>query len=151
MSNLLRLGFTATAASNEKSGDTKAKGTQATKQRYEQFKRKRSFVSSWLETFDWLRYDDDIGEMFCRLCEKFAPEKSSSFVTGCSNFRLDSLRSHQKCAGHVSACNKETIITMKEKKKMVVCSYTGEIERQSDPEAVPDVPGSCGWCYGLGC
>ena len=97
MSKLLRFGFTATAASNEKSGDTKAKGTQATKQRYEQFKRKRSFVSSWLETFDWLRYDDDIGEMFCRLCEKFAPEKSSSFVTGCSNFRLDSKKSPKVC------------------------------------------------------
>ena len=31
---------------------------------------------------------------------------------------------------------------MEKKKKMVVCSYTGEIEKQTDPEAVPAVPGS---------
>ena len=93
MFNLLRFGFTATAASSDKLGETKAKGTQATKKkRYGQFKRKHSFVSSWLETFDWLRYDDDIGEMFCLPCGKFAPEKSSPFVTGCSNFCLESLR-----------------------------------------------------------
>lgn len=44
-------------------------------------------------------------EMFCSTCLDF-PEKSSdtsSFVSGCSNFRMESLRSHVKSTGHIRA------------------------------------------------
>jgi len=43
--------------------------------------------------------------MFCSTCRNF-PEKSShasSFVSGCRNFRLESLRSHAKSTGHIQA------------------------------------------------
>ena len=43
--------------------------------------------------------------MFCSICLDF-PEKSSdasSFICGCSNFRMESLRSHAKSTGHIQA------------------------------------------------
>ena len=43
--------------------------------------------------------------MFCSTCLDF-PEKSSdapSFTSGCSNFRMESLRSHAKSTGHIRA------------------------------------------------
>ena len=43
--------------------------------------------------------------MFCSTCLDF-PEKSSdasSFICGCSNFRMESLRSHAKSTGHIRA------------------------------------------------
>ncbi|KAK2548999.1 hypothetical protein P5673_030626 [Acropora cervicornis] len=41
--------------------------------------------------------------MFCSTCPDF-PEKSSdasSFIRRCSNFRIESLRSHVKSTGHI--------------------------------------------------
>ena len=44
-------------------------------------------------TFPWVIYND--GKMFCSTCLDFPEEISdaSSFISGCSNFRMESLKS----------------------------------------------------------
>ena len=63
----------------------------------------RHFHPEWKNTFPWVIYKDD--KKFCSTCLDF-PEKSSdasSFVSGCSNFRVESLRGHAKSTGHIRA------------------------------------------------
>ena len=51
--------------------------------------------------FSWVIYND--GKMFCITCLDF-PEKSSdasSFISSCSNFRMESFRNHAKSTGHI--------------------------------------------------
>ncbi|XP_014669372.1 PREDICTED: uncharacterized protein LOC106810507 [Priapulus caudatus] len=137
MSNLFKFGFT--SKSNEK--DKSAKGNEDTKKKYE-MKRKRGFLPKWLNEYEWLRYDEETEAMFCTSCEKYAAEKSSAFTTtGCLTFRIESLKSHETSSSHVNASKIETISLMKEKKKMVVCSYTGDIENKSTSEAAQAVSG----------
>ena len=43
--------------------------------------------------------------MFCQTCRE-CPQKSndsSSFVSGCSNFKIESLKSHARSTGHIQA------------------------------------------------
>ena len=82
--------------------------------------------------------------MFCMTCERFGDDKTSSFVTGCITFRVELINSHEISVFHVSANKKATFQVMKEKKKIVACSYTGKIDStssscQSAPET--SVPG----------
>ena len=64
----------------------------------------RRFHPEWKDTFPWIHYAD--GKMFCLVCQE-CPQKSndsSSFVsTGCSNFKLESLKSHARSTGHIQA------------------------------------------------
>lgn len=64
----------------------------------------RRFHPEWNDTFPWIHYAD--GKMFCLVCQE-CPQKSndsSSFVsTGCSNFKLESLKSHARSTGHIQA------------------------------------------------
>ena len=63
----------------------------------------RHFHPEWKNTFPWVIYND--GKMFCSTCLDF-PEKSSdasSFTSSCSNFRMESLRSHAKSTRHIRA------------------------------------------------
>ena len=62
---------------------------------------KRKFQQSWKSDFPWVIHQD--GAMFCTWCveKKNLSDSSSAFVTGgCSNFRLESLRSHAGSVGH---------------------------------------------------
>ena len=64
--------------------------------------RARHFHPEWKATFPWVYYAD--GKMFCRTCQESQQSNDlSNFVRGCSNFRIESLRSHAKCTGHVQA------------------------------------------------
>ena len=63
----------------------------------------RHFHPEWKATFPWVYYRD--GKMFCQTCRE-CPQKSndsSSFVSGCSNFKIESLKSHARSTGHIQA------------------------------------------------
>lgn len=66
----------------------------------------RSFVSSWLEKYDWLRYDNSLNLMFCVLCIKY--QKSNAFTEGCQNFRRDNLNKHINTNDHKVSCRQES-------------------------------------------
>ena len=63
---------------------------------------KRTFQPDWKKMYPWLSYHRD-GKMFCNKCLE-SPNLSnsgSSFVAGCDNFKIESLRSHAKSNGRV--------------------------------------------------
>ena len=70
------------------------------KKEYEE-KRVREFQPSWLDKFDWLEFHviNQKGRMFCKPCRRY--EKVGTFITGSSNFKIDSLISHQSSSSHV--------------------------------------------------
>ena len=61
---------------------------------------KRNFVRSWTKDFPWLEYDGE--KMRCKPCCSRTTESDSSsvFVTGSTNFKIESIRSHEKSNGH---------------------------------------------------
>ena len=64
-----------------------------------------NFHPKWKATLPWVYLYMD-GKMFCRTCQESQQSltnDSSNFVSGCSNFRIESLRSHAKSTGHVQA------------------------------------------------
>ena len=65
---------------------------------YEEEKRARTFVPSWSKEFEWLEYDSEGGQMFCRGCKLY--DQNGPFVTGCTNFRKDTLKGHEKSVSH---------------------------------------------------
>ncbi|KAH3782815.1 hypothetical protein DPMN_160735 [Dreissena polymorpha] len=79
--------------------------------------------------------------MFCKPCEQYSDDKSSSFISGCTTFRLESIKTHEKSSSHELACKKETILLMKENKQTVVCSYTGDIDSLANSQTLIDIPG----------
>ena len=70
---------------------------------YDAEKRKRTFQTSWKAQYPWLIYNfnDDTGNgcMTCNICIEY--EKTGTFVTGCTNFRLETIRIHQNSEGHI--------------------------------------------------
>ena len=65
---------------------------------------KQTFQPGWKKMYPWLSYHRD-GKMFCNECLE-SPNLSnsgSSFVTGCDNFKIESLGSYAKSKGHVNA------------------------------------------------
>ena len=61
----------------------------------------RKFRVEWKQLYPWLDYND--GKMFCLWCCEYGnlSNASSSFVTGgCTNFKIDTLRSHDISTGH---------------------------------------------------
>ncbi|VDH95135.1 Hypothetical predicted protein [Mytilus galloprovincialis] len=75
---------------------------------YDAEKRKRTFQTSWKAQYPWLIYNfnDDTGNgcMTCNICIEY--EKTGTFVTGCTNFRLETIRIHQNSEGHIMNTNK---------------------------------------------
>ena len=65
----------------------------------------RTFVPSWLEKYDWLRYDSESNHMYCVLCIKY--QKSNAFTEGCQNFRRDNLNKHINTNDHRASCRQE--------------------------------------------
>ena len=64
---------------------------------------KRRCLKSWLRDFPWLEHNHQDNIMFCKLCKSNAgcSDSASVFVTGCNNYRLESIRSHEKSTGHL--------------------------------------------------
>ena len=61
---------------------------------------KRNFVWSWTKDCPWLEYDGE--KMRCKPCcsRTTKSDSSSVFVTGSTNFKIESIRSHEKSNGH---------------------------------------------------
>ena len=61
---------------------------------------KRNFVRIWTKYFPWLEYDGE--KMRCKPCSSRTTESYSSsvLVTGSTNLKIESIRSHEKSNGH---------------------------------------------------
>ena len=77
-------------------------------QEYENEKRSRCYQAHWKEGRPWLNYSEE--KMTCAWCIE-AGKKSqwvslrgqNAFLTGCTNFRVDSLNDHASSIGHQNA------------------------------------------------
>lgn len=67
---------------------------------YEKTKRKRSVHDEWMEEFEWLEVEED--KMFCKAClaRPELSDKKSTLVTGCTTFRKETLKFHNKSEKH---------------------------------------------------
>jgi hypothetical protein len=65
---------------------------------YETEKRKHVFIPSWTTTYPWLQ--NGISGMTCTVCTKF--DKTGTFITGCKNYKRDSINQHEKSEGMIS-------------------------------------------------
>ena len=73
---------------------------------YEQECRKRRWNNKWLvgegnKRREWLEYDGE--KMFCVDCKQYATgeaQKKGPFVLGTQNFKLESIKEHEKSQGH---------------------------------------------------
>ena len=70
----------------------------ATREKYEQSGRNRSFHPGWLDEFKWLEYDDAVG-MKCTICKE--RETVGSYITGCKNYKKTSLQYHELSDSHI--------------------------------------------------
>ena len=64
----------------------------------EKVEAKRSFQSSWLRDFSWLRFDKEKSQMTCELCLKH--KKANALTEGTSNFRTSTLTRHAESKDH---------------------------------------------------
>ena len=70
-------------------------------------KRKRCFHDEWKEGRPWLRYDTDSHVMFCDYCMKGNMKGDKNvFIKGCSNFKMEAMKFHEKSQSHRYAANK---------------------------------------------
>ena len=68
------------------------------KRTYDQIKRKRKFQTSWQKNRNWLVHNSEIARMTSSVCIQYASSdlnKKAVFVTGSSNFKLESVISHE--------------------------------------------------------
>lgn len=72
--------------------------SQDSKKEYEK-KRVRSFQEHWKQSRDWLEFKDDA--MFCQPCVEVG--EKNPFVTGCKNFKVEALSSHESTKAHIRA------------------------------------------------
>ena len=70
-------------------------------------KRTRAFLTHWPEVYTGLT-DTDRG-MLCTTCVGNAPTKSSSFMTGCKSYQLDSIRPHWESEVHIKAVGAKVV------------------------------------------
>uniref|UniRef100_A0A8C4NB63 TTF-type domain-containing protein n=1 Tax=Eptatretus burgeri TaxID=7764 RepID=A0A8C4NB63_EPTBU len=70
-------------------------------------KRRRLYQPHWEETYLWLEHDEKKDLMFCKWCRKYPTlarwgHKGSSklFVDGCRNYRIESIKHHEKSHHH---------------------------------------------------
>ena len=71
---------------------------------YEIERRKRRWNEKWRteSNREWLQYDVERDLMFCHDCRIHASEeKRGPFVVGTQNFKLESIREHEKSQAHM--------------------------------------------------
>ena len=61
-------------------------------------KGERLFQSSWKNDFHWLEYNEEKLIMTCKICMKY--DDSGTLCTGCSNFKLESVKKHDASESH---------------------------------------------------
>ena len=75
------------------------KEKKAKKREYEQ-RRERKYQIDWEKTYDWVEYNADENKMYCKICLTYEPESKGTFVTGCNNFKPESLKAHHTATRH---------------------------------------------------
>ena len=76
---------------------------------YDQVKRKRK--TSWQKNRNWLVHNSEIDRMTCSVCIQYASSdlsKKAVFVTGSSNFKLESVISHETSEQHLRLVGKQS-------------------------------------------
>ena len=75
-------------------------------QEYEK-KRQRLFLDAWKNDRPWLWFDSESQAMFCYYCINAGVEPDwSSFLKGCTNFKLYAIKSQQSGNSHLYATNR---------------------------------------------
>ena len=56
----------------------------------------RMFLDSWLNDFEWLRYDNNENIMYCEFCRNCGSTLAGSteFVQGSNKFKRENIRAH---------------------------------------------------------
>ena len=67
----------------------------------------KRYQSNWKLEFPWLNYDSEKGCMYCLPCKN--SKKTNAFTEGCTNFRIDNLREHDKSSWHNAAIESELL------------------------------------------
>ncbi|XP_063408230.1 zinc finger protein 862-like [Mytilus trossulus] len=70
------------------------------KKKYED-KRVREFKTHWMDGRPWLKYDNENSVMYCTYCKEQG--KGWKFLSGCTNFRIDTIQNHEVSSPHISA------------------------------------------------
>lgn len=75
--------------------------------KYDKTKRARNYLPQWETTWPWLYFDEAVSLMYCKYCKKYpdiakGPGKSNNFFDGCSHFRVESMKSHEKSEQHLN-------------------------------------------------
>ena len=81
------------------------------KRTYDQIKRKRKFQTSWQKNRNWLVHNSEIDRMTCSVCIQYASsdlDKKAVCVTGSSNFKLESVISHETSEQHLRSVGKQS-------------------------------------------
>lgn len=81
------------------------------KRAYDQKKRVRKFIPSWKNEYQWLEYNAEKENMFCRVCRQH--ERVGTFVTGSANFKLESIKAHAESESHVKWTKREMALAAK--------------------------------------
>ena len=79
------------------------------KRTYDQVKRKRK--TSWQKNRNWLVHNNEIDRMTCSVCIQYASsdlDKKAVFVTGSSNFKQESVISHETSEQHLGSVGKQS-------------------------------------------
>lgn len=99
--SLLRFGFSSSGKRNGGESDSECKST-SKDSKYDSTKRKRTFLQSWTNTWPWVRYDEQKGEMFCIWCREHPElaDKQSALFKGTHNLKVDPLKSHDLSFDH---------------------------------------------------
>ena len=63
----------------------------------------RSFQDRWKDGGPWLKTNEDKTEMFCEWCVEYLPNCKSSFVTGVTTMKKETLVLHSKSKAHMIA------------------------------------------------
>jgi hypothetical protein len=79
------------------------------KRTYDQIKRK--IQTSWQKKRNWLVHNSEIDRMTCSVYIQYASsdiDKKAVFVTGSSNFKMESVISHETSGQHIRSVGKQS-------------------------------------------